>query len=170
MTESDKGSADFDPQAAHAHFSTHCFNSAWDLIDLSERTPEEDHQMLSLAMASHWHWTQRPDYDGVKASVGYWQIARVYALLGQADNARACARRSLEALEGEGARPFFEAYAYEALARAEAVAGDTEAAAEWLERARELAARVSDEESRRMLLDDLDTIGVASDRSAGGGG
>ena len=50
---------DFDSAKAHQFFSAHCFNSAWELIDKPERTPEENEQMIQRTMASLWHWTQR---------------------------------------------------------------------------------------------------------------
>lgn len=46
---------DFDMDAAHRYFSAGCFNRAWDLMEKSSRTPEEDEQMIRLALASHWH-------------------------------------------------------------------------------------------------------------------
>ena len=52
---------DFDVQTAHKYFSAHCFNSAWDLIEKSDRTADDDDRMIRLAQASVWHWTQRED-------------------------------------------------------------------------------------------------------------
>ena len=49
-------------------------------------------------------------------------------------------------------------YAYEALARAEKVAGNPEKAAEWLERAHAEAQKVVDEEAKTWLTDDLRAI------------
>lgn len=51
----------FDLSAAHKYFSVDCFNRAWDIIDKTIRTPAEEEQMLLLAFASFYHWTQRPD-------------------------------------------------------------------------------------------------------------
>ena len=62
---------DFDSAKAHQHFSAHCFNSAWELIDKPERTPEENEQMIQRTMASLWHWTQREDCTNQKLSIGY---------------------------------------------------------------------------------------------------
>ena len=42
---------DFDSAKAHQFFSAHCFNSAWELIDKPERTPEETEQMIQRTMA-----------------------------------------------------------------------------------------------------------------------
>ena len=74
--------SDFDPAKAH-NFSAHCFNIEWELIDKPERTPAENEQMILYALASLWHWTQRPDCSTTNLSIGYWQAARVYALAGE---------------------------------------------------------------------------------------
>ncbi|WP_146117912.1 MULTISPECIES: hypothetical protein [Pirellulaceae] len=75
-------SPSLDMQLTHRQFSTSAFNLAWELIDKPDRTPEEEIQMLSSAAASLWHRTQRDDVTNQHRSVGYWQLTRVYALLG----------------------------------------------------------------------------------------
>jgi hypothetical protein len=149
---------DFDVAGAHRYFSTACFNQAWDLLDKPDRTPAEDEQMLHLGMASLWHWSQRPDCTDTNLSVGYWQVSRIYAVLGHADNARHYAERCLDVSQGEGIPPFYLGYAYEALARAEMVAGNTDGMVASLQEARRVADTVPDVEARQMLQDDLATI------------
>lgn len=102
---------DFDLSAAHRYFSAHCFNQAWELIEKAERTPDEDEQMIRLSLAATWHWTQRSDCTPTHLSVGYWQAARIYAILGQAENARRYAQMCLEASQAPGVEPFYLAYA-----------------------------------------------------------
>ena len=148
----------FDLQAAHRYFSAACFNKAWDLIDQAVRSPAEDEAMLRLSLASAWHWTQRPDCAPSNLSVAYWQTSRIYAILGQADNARRYGQLSLEQCQHEGVLPFYLGYAYEALARAEMAAGNAPKTQEYLAQAHEAAERMTDEEAKKMLLDDLATI------------
>lgn len=148
----------FDVTAAHKYFSAECFNRTWGLMDRADRSPEDDEQMLLVTFASQWHWSQREDCLPTNVSVGYWQISRVYALLGQADNARRYGNLSLGALEGETGFPFYFGYAYEALARAEMVAGDKARMEEYLGKAREFAGKVPDPDSKKFLTDDLATI------------
>ena len=149
---------DFDLQAAHKYFAAYCFNSAWDLIEKPDRTPEEDQQMIRLSLASQWHWTQRDDYTRKNASIGTWQVSRVYAILGEADNARRYGQLCLETSDSEEIEPFYLGYAYEALARAESVAGNHEKMNAYLIRARQAASQVKKAENRKWLEDDLDTI------------
>ena len=148
----------FDPQAAHRYFSADCFNKAWDLIDKKDRTPDEDEQMIRLNQASTWHWTQRSDCTPQNMSIGYWQTARIYTLLKQLENARRYGQLSLQAAQQEGVLPFALGYAYEALARAEAAAGNKAQMQAYLKQAHQVAERMTDLEAKEQLLADLDTI------------
>jgi tetratricopeptide (TPR) repeat protein len=147
---------DFDVEAAHKYFAAHCFNSAWGFIDKKDRSADDDEQMIRLAQASVWHWTQREDCTDQNLSVGYWQLSRVYAILGRADDARRYGELSLK--HGEKEPPFYKGYAFEALARAESVAGNSEKAQGYLSEARALAEQVSDADSKKYLVDDLNSL------------
>ena len=146
-------------EAAHRFFAADCFNKAWELIDKTDRTAEDNERMLLLSMASAWHWTQRPDCTDQNMSAAYWQIAHIYGLLQQADNARRFAELALAKAKAKGVSPFFLAYAYEALARAEMVAGDRDKMRAYLDKARRAAKRLTDAEAQKMLLADLEKIG-----------
>ncbi len=154
----------FDIQAAHRYFSAACFNQAWELMEKENRTPQEDEQMIRLSLASHYHWTQRSDYSAESESIACWQISRIYAILRQADNARRYAELSLDASRRNGEAPFFMGYSYEALARAEAIAGNQNRMENFLREARRFAGRVPAEDDRKALLADLDTVRVDEER------
>jgi hypothetical protein len=149
---------DFDLFMAHKYFSAECFNRSWDFIDKPVRKPEENDAMLQLSLASLWHWTQREDCTKTNLAIGYWQVARVYALMHQPDNARRYGELCLEASKGEGVEPYYRGTAYEALARAEAVAGNQDKMEDYLIQAHQIAAELSDPEEKKMLLSDLATI------------
>ena len=151
-------SSEFDRIAAHGFFSVDCFNRTWGLLDQPDRTSKEDEQMLQLTMASLWHWTQREDVTETNLSVGLWQVSRVHAVLGRAAEARRYGELALDAAKRGKSDAFTVGYAYEALARAEKVAGNPEKAAEWLERAHAEAQKVVDEEAKTWLTDDLRAI------------
>ncbi|PQO47612.1 hypothetical protein [Blastopirellula marina] len=146
----------FDQGLAHRHFAAHCFNITWDLIDKSERSEAEQLQMLLQSAASLWHWTERDDCAPQNLSIGYWQLARVSALIGEANLARRFARTCLEVSPAEDA--FLVGFAYEALARAAATAGDQAEMERCLAEAKSTAANVEDAENRAALLADLATI------------
>ena len=145
-------------QAAHKYFSAACFNQVWDLIDKTDRTEEENRQMILLNQASIWHWSQRADCNDENFSIGYWQLSRIYTLINDADNAlksaNLCMQFSNELSE------FYLGYAFEAVARAQSLAGNTDKATEALEEAKSLSEKIRDEESKKMLMDDLETIQI----------
>ena len=147
----------FDVNAAHKFFAADCYNQTWTFMDKAHRTPEEDASMLQTAMASLWHWSQREDATPTNFSIGYWQVSRVFALLGQVDNARRYGEMSLKSAR-EGAETVFIGFGYEALARAEMVAGNTEKMKEYLAQAWSCAEKVEDEEDKKLLVKDLETI------------
>ena len=147
-----------DVSAAHKYFSAECFNKAWKFIDKPTRSAKDEEEMLSLSLTSLWHWSQREDHTPTNMSVGYWQVSRVYALMGQADNARRYGQLCLETSQGKGILPFYLGYAYEALARAASVVGDQELRGHYLEEAQRIAETLPDKEAKKQLLDDLGTI------------
>jgi len=148
----------FDVDVAHRHFAVECFNRAWDLMDKAERTPAEDEQMIRLCLASHWHWAQRADCTQENVSVAHWQTSRIYAMLGQAENARRYAQLCLEASRGDNLPPFCLGYAYEALARAESTAGNQTQMREYLREAQRVTETITDLDTKHLLLADLETI------------
>lgn len=141
---------------AHRHFAAQCFNQAWALLERAGRTAEDDDMMIHTAHASLWHWGRRDDCAERNLAIGYWQLARIYAVVGRAAEARRYAQRCLDYSHAEG--PFYLGYAYEALARAELAAGDPEQARAYLGRARAQAELLGEAEERAQLDADLATI------------
>ena len=100
------------------------FNHVWRLLDVDDRTPDQDDAMVHAAHASRWHWGQVGGAE--QRAVGEWQCSRVYAVLGRPGEALHHARRCLDLSAVEGVDPFVAASAHEAMARAYAVGGDVE--------------------------------------------
>jgi len=148
----------FDISVAHRHFSADCFNRTWTLIEKADRTADDNEAMILCALASLWHWTQRPDCTDVNLSVGHWQVSRVYALAGQGDNAMRHAGRSLAL--AAGASSFYIGYAHEAVARAAALLGDETTFQSHLAEARKCAAAVADASERATLERELRDLAV----------
>ncbi len=147
----------FNLKEAHIYFSTELFGTTWEYIEQADqRSPEEDMTMLHNAIASLWHWTQREDVTAENLSVGYWQVSRVYNLIKQPNNARTYGLLALK--YAEGLEPFFKAYAYETLARAEMQLGNRVNMLMYLEKAKELENLIDDEEDRVLLMKYLSSI------------
>jgi hypothetical protein len=135
------------------------FNRVWELLEMPERTREQDDEMLHGAHASRALWAG----SGTLANLarGEWQCSRVYAVLGRPEPALWHARRCLELCEQAepGVLSDFDLpFAYEALARADLVAGDREAALRWLERAAGEAVRIAEADDRELVATDLAEI------------
>ena len=113
-------------------------------------------EMLHTAIASLWHWSQREDATSEDLSAGYWQVSRVYCLIGQPNNARRYGLLSLK--HAKDLSPFYKGYSYETLARAEMLNGNRVIMLTHLEKAREMLEQVEDDEKRQLLLKDLETI------------
>jgi hypothetical protein len=92
---------------------------------------------------------------------GEWQCARVYSSLGRPEAALWHARRCLAILEaGGGGEDWDLAAAYEGLARAHALAGDTDAAREWRDRAVAALSAIADPEDREVIEQDLAALSI----------
>jgi hypothetical protein len=118
----------------HRKTAVRCFNETWDYLDKKERTEQDAQKMLQLAHASRYHWglvgTPR------NKAVGDWQISRVYAALEQPRLSLIFAKSSLEICKKEKLSEVL-ATAYEAVARAYAVAEDYASARKYLKLARD---------------------------------
>ena len=144
-----------DPQLQRAT-AVELFNYTWTLLERAARTPREDDLMIHAAHASRFHWETVG--DPVNHARGEWQLARVYAVVGRAEPALHHARRCLELCDEHGIGGFDVAYAYEALARAHALAGHVADAARFRTLAEEAASAVDDAEDRELLAADLATL------------
>lgn len=147
----------FNVNEAHQYFSAEYFNRTWEYIEKADhRSREENMIMLHTAIASLWHWTQRDDVKPENLAVGYWQVSRVYNLIQQPNNARTYGLLSLK--YAEGLDPFFKAYAYETLARAEMQSKNRVIMTIYLEKAHQMVEQIQNEENKQLLLKDLESI------------
>jgi DNA-binding transcriptional MerR regulator len=136
------------------------FNKTWTLMEKSDRTRDEDDEMIHCAHASAYHWLQ----VGTPAnrSRSEWQCSRVHAILGQTEQAIHHARRCHELVEAhpDEMKDWDLPAAYEALARAHLVAGDLDEARRWATLGREATARIEDDDDRAVIEADFATIEV----------
>ena len=146
--------------AAHRRLGVELFNLTWTLIEKPDRTADETDTMIHAAHASRYHWSKAG--TAVNLGRGEWQIARVYCVLGRAEPARWHARRCLEYAERAAAEGLAEAWdlpsAYEAMARAAAIAGEAAEAVSWRDKARLLVAMIDDAADRENIDGDLATL------------
>lgn len=142
----------------HRRLGVDLFNRTWTLMKKADRTPEETDELLHCAHASAYHWLLVG--TAANRARSEWQCSRVYAVLGRAEPALHHAQRCLELCEAspEQLEDWDLPFAYEALARARAVAGERAESERYLAKAREVGARIADQEERELLEADLATV------------
>jgi hypothetical protein len=128
------------------------FNATWRLIE----SREDDDLMVHTAHASAYHWAVAPECKPENRARGEWLVSRVYTLVGRPEAALDHAERCLQWCTEHGLADWDLAYAHEALARANKLAGDEAAAAAHLDQAR--AVEIADADDREHLEKDLATL------------
>jgi hypothetical protein len=146
-----------DPES-HRRLAGDLFNQAWALMEKDGRTAAEDDELIHGAHASAYHWLQIG--TAANRARSEWQCSRMYAVLDRAEPAVRHAQRCLEICESEpeALDDWDLPFAYEALARAHALAGDVGEARRFVELARAGTAAISDAEDRDHLEESLATI------------
>lgn len=143
-------------EEAHFIFAKQFNGRVWELLEKESRTLDEDEEMVLAAYASYYHWLHAG--GGAHRQRSEWLLARVYTVLGQADQAIIHAQRCLTLTEGQRhlLQDFDVAYAYEAMARAYALSKDKAQALEYRHTAQAAGERIGDAEDRRIFQDDLE--------------
>jgi hypothetical protein len=142
----------------HRQLGVDAFNHTWTLLERTDRTREDDDEMLHEAHASTYHWLRAPECRPENRARGEWICSRVYAVLGRPEPALHHARRCLEICEEHGLGDFDIAYAYEALIRGHKLAGNAEEAARYAPLAQRAATEIADPEDREWFERDLAAV------------
>jgi hypothetical protein len=132
------------------------FNLVWDLMDKADRTVEDDDRMVHAAHASRFHWDEIG--EPLNFQRGEWQVSRVYAVLKRPAPSLYHAQRCLDLTEKNDIGGFDRAFAYEAMARAYAIAGKDEDTAKYMKLAQEAAEKIEKKEDREYVEGELKTI------------
>jgi hypothetical protein len=127
----------------------------WAGLDKADRIKEEDELMVYSAFGSCRHWMEAG--TGVHHQRGEWLISRVYAVLGLGDAALRHANRCLELTNqyADEMQDFDWAFAYEGFSRANAVAGNREAALRHIGQAEAAGEAIEDPEGKEIFLADF---------------
>jgi hypothetical protein len=140
----------------HKKFAISLFNLTWSLLDKKNRTREEDDKMVHAAHASRYHWGEIG--TPLEFERGEWQISRVYSVLNRSEPALFHAKRCLEICKENNIKDFDIAFAYEAMARAHASAGEKTECEKHLQLAKEAADQIKKKEDKDYFLGELKTI------------
>lgn len=136
------------------------YNSSWALMEMPDRTPEQDDELVHHVHASIYHWLQAPECEPKNWARGEWLCSRAYSVLGRAEPALHHARRCFELCEqhADNLEDWDLVFAYEALARANRIAGNQDDAGRCEQRGRELADQIADPEDKETALRDYATL------------
>ena len=145
-------------EATRRRLAADLYNHTWTLIEITDRSPAQNDEMIHSAHASRYHWGEVG--EPVNFARGEWLCSRVYSVLGRAEPALWHARRCVEIDEASGARDWDIASAYESMARALAVGGDLAGAREWAARARAACDEIAEAEDREVIEGDLATLAL----------
>ena len=139
----------------HRKLAASLFNETWRLLNLTERSDEQDVQMIHCAHASRMHWELVG--NSRNRAVGEWQIARVYSILQFPQSALYHAMQCLALVESSGMKGFLLGCAHEGMARALALT-DKQAATVHYNKAKEILCSIDDPEDSEILRADLASI------------
>jgi hypothetical protein len=143
-------------QQLHRKLAVDLFNYVWELLEKPDRTKDENDSMVHAAHASRFLWGQVG--TAVNLARGEWQVSRVYSVLNRTEPSLYHARRCLEICKENNIGDFDLAYAYEAIARAMAVAGKRSESQHYLVAASEAGERIAEQDDKNLFFNDLATI------------
>jgi hypothetical protein len=143
-------------QEWHEKSAKALFNLTWDLLEKADRTPDEDDKMVHAAHASRFHWGEIG--TPLEFERGEWQISRVYSVLNRPEPALYHAQRCLAICQENAIEDFDIAFAYEAMARAYAVAGDAVKSNKYITLGKQAAEQIEDAGDRDYFAGELEGV------------
>jgi hypothetical protein len=129
------------------------FNQTWQLLDMENRSADDDEKMLQGAYASCYHW--REAGTDLNQARGEWMISHVAAVLGRAETALHHAKRTLKICEHNAFGDFDLAFAYEAMARASAASRDCKGYEKYVALAHGAGDKIAKPEDKQAFVDSL---------------
>ena len=140
----------------HKKLGIDLFNLTWSLLDKKDRAKEEDDKMVHAAHASRFHWGETG--TPLEFERGEWQISRVYSTLKRSESALYHAKRCLDICKENNIGDFDIAFAFEAMARAHAIAGNKTRCEKYLRLAEEAGEHIEKKEDKTYFISELKTI------------
>ena len=133
----------------HRALGVELYNTTWELLE-GGAAPDA---AIDTAHASAFHWSHAAGATAANRARSQWLCSHVYAVLGRPEPALYHAERCLALVQGtpDEMEEFDLPAAYEALARAHAVAGRSEEARRFLAVGRAEISTIADAEDREHL-------------------
>jgi len=147
-------------EATHRRLAVDLFNRSWRLLELRERTADQDDELIHVTHASCYHW--REVGGARQRRIGENQCARVHAALGHAEPALRHAERCLELVRaGDELEDWELASAFEVLARAHLAAGNRDEAGRYAALTNDELAGIEDPDDREVIAGQLAELDLA---------
>ncbi|NWG11041.1 hypothetical protein HXY33_04735 [Candidatus Bathyarchaeota archaeon] len=140
----------------HKKFAVDSFNLVWTLMENKNRTIEENDKMIHAAHASRFQWGEIG--TPVEFERGEWQISRMYTVLNRPEPALYHAKRCLDICKQNNIGDWEIAFAYEAMARAYATAGNKTECEKYIKLAKEAGELIKEKGDKDYLFNELKTI------------
>jgi DNA-binding transcriptional MerR regulator len=148
--------------ATHRRLAVDLFNRSWRLLELPDRTAEQDDELIHVVHASCLHW--REVGTAAHVSRGENQCARAYAAVARPEPALHHAKRCLALVRAEpdAHEDWDLASAFEVLARAQLAAGDRAEAERCAALAQTELSAIADPDDREIIAGQLAELGLDS--------
>ncbi|MFC2028343.1 hypothetical protein ACFLTX_00260 [Chloroflexota bacterium] len=145
----------FSEAEAERFFAVRYHGMTWDLLEKKDRDLEEDEKMIDYAHSSLAHW--RKAGKEINLQRGYWLLSRVYTTLKLSEPALKYAKRCLQETHDhpDQMEDFDVAFAYEAMARSNAVCGDRKGFQKNFQLAEETGNSIKKGDDREYFQSDL---------------
>jgi hypothetical protein len=142
-------------EATHRRLAVDLFNRSWQLLELENRTPAQDDELIHVVHSAAFHWGEIG--NAARRARSENQCARVYAALGRPEAALHHAQRSLELVRdgGDGFEDWDLATALEVVARAHLAAGNRAEAEHYATLAQSELDTIAEPEDREIIESQL---------------
>jgi hypothetical protein len=140
---------------AHLEFAKGTNGVVWNLLMKEDRSAQENEEMIHAAHASLYHWSNVG--TPLNQQRGQWLLAHIYTILGRVEAALYHAQRCLAMTEEHGdlMKDFDIAYGYEGIARAQALAGNSDESKKLKTKAQKAGENITDPEDKKIFMGDF---------------
>lgn len=138
----------------HRSIAVSTYSACWDLLE-SARSAEDDRNLLSLAFASRYHWSQVG--GATQWAIADWMVSRCAAAIGEGSLSMTFAKSALAGVP-EDAPAWMQASMHEGMARACAAIGDDGGRVQHIAQAREILASEPSQQDRELIGSQIATV------------
>jgi len=146
-----------DEQKMHHNMGIEMNIQTWNLLEKEGRNERDDARMISFAHASLYHWRKSHKYKPINEQRGQWLLSHVYAVLGKSKEALSYAKKTQKLTIEQNLKDSDRAYAYEALARANAAIGSKYESLKNLWNAQMVVNDISNEDDKNNFISVLES-------------